>query len=54
MAYFSLSVACGQRQLTDARQKRVEVDDWLHIPERHSKAESLLSVPGDKFLHHFL
>lgn len=54
MTYFGLSVACGQSQFTDAGQKWVEVDDWLHVGERHSKAEPSLGIPGDKFLHHLL
>lgn len=52
MTYFSVSVTGGQSQLTNSRQKWVEVDDWLHISERHCKAEPFLRIPGNKFLHH--
>lgn len=54
MTYFGLSVTCGQSQFTDAGQKRVKVDDWLHVGERHCEAEPSLRIPGDECLHHLL
>ena len=54
MTYLGLPVTSRQSQLTDARQERVQVDDWLHIGEWHCETQPFLRVPGDKFLHHLL